>query len=346
MAPFELAFDFRSDTVSQPCLAMKQAMVDAPLGDDVYGEDPSVIRLQEAYADHCGFEAALFFPTGSMANLAALMTHAQPGSVLYTGTKSHIKLYEMGSYARLAGLSLVEIDDAAGYPDLDELKDKWFPELYYMPKPGILTVENTHNMRGGVVVSVVEIAKLHEFAKQKEVPLHMDGARIFNAAASAGVPVSAWAQHLDSMMLSISKGLGAPVGSLLLGSHDFIDAARPVRKLLGGGLRQSGILAAAGLYALEHNVDLLRRDHERAHTVYQVIDVCDWLDATEPQSNILIFRCHQPWAADLVAHLAEQGIGSLPLSPQEVRVVFHLNNSDEACDRLKSGIISFKGGQS
>lgn len=344
MAPFELDHDFRSDTLSQPSQAMKTAMVEAPLGDDVYNEDPTVLKLQATYAEHCGFEASLFFPTGSMANLAALMTHAQPGTVLYAGSKSHVKLYEMGSYARLAGLSLIEIDDAAGYPDLAELTSKWFPDIYYMPNPAIITVENTHNMRGGVVTSPETIGQIGAFAKEKHVAFHMDGARIFNASIAAGKPVSDWAQHLDSMMLSISKGLGAPVGSLLLGSRDFIEAAKPIRKLLGGGLRQSGILAAAGLYALEHNLPLLERDHERAHDVFSAIQNCDWLTATEPQTNILIFKCHEPVAVALVDHLREQQVGALPLSAHEVRAVFHLNNSNAACEKLKTAILSFKGG--
>jgi threonine aldolase len=343
MPAFELAFDFRSDTLSQPSPEMKQAMVDAPLGDDVYGEDPSVDQLQKTYADYCGFEAGLFCPTGSMANQTALMTHAAPGGVLYAGHKSHVKLYEMGAYARLGGLSLVEIDDSTGLVDLKDLKAKWYPDIYYMPKPAIITLENTHNMRGGVAIAPQAMVDIAAFAAEQQVPVHLDGARIFNAAIACGQPVKAWAPHVDSMMLSISKGLGAPVGSLLLGSQAFIEKARPIRKLLGGGLRQSGILAAAGLYALEHNLELLKRDHERAHAVFTAISSCDWLAATEPQTNILIFRCHEPKAVALVEFLKDRGLGILPLSANEVRVVFHLNNSDAATDALIQAILDFGG---
>ncbi len=330
----ELAFDFRSDTVTQPTENMKAFMMEAELGDDVFQEDPTTIALQERVARLTGMEAALFFPSGSMANLAALITHAAPGKLLYAGATSHIKLYELGSYARIAGLNLFEIDDSRGYLDLEQLRKSWSPDIYYMPEPGLVAVENTHNMLGGLIYPIAELQELSSFTRARNTPLHMDGARLLHAVKALDEPVTAWTRHVDSVMISISKGLGAPVGSVLAGKAEFIGRALRHRKLLGGGLRQSGILAAGGLYALEHHLPLLARDHARCARVYEGIRDLDWLDAVPPLTNILIFRMKEPRAREYARALDARGIRLLAISEDKVRAVFHLHISEEACERL------------
>ena len=331
----DLTRDFRSDTVTQPTEGMKSAMTSAPLGDDVFGEDQTTQALQQRVADLTGKEAGLFFPSGSMANLAALMVQAEPGSILYAGSRSHIKLFELGSYARIAGLSLIDIEDKTACLDLAQLKQAWSPDLYYMPKPGIVTVENTHNILGGQIYPLDALARLSAFAREKRTPIHMDGARLLHAATAMNEPVTRWANHVDTVMISISKGLGAPVGSVLAGSQGVIEKARAVRKLLGGGLRQSGVLSAAGIYALDHHFDLLKTDHRRCRQVYEGIENLPWLTATPPQTNILIVNLESPRATDLVSHLAASGIHCLALGDAVLRLVFHHHINDEAC----SGVV-------
>ena len=338
-----LEFDFRSDTVTQPSEDMKAAMMASPLGDDVFGEDPTVNALQDEVARLTGMEAALFFPTGSMANLAALMGHAHPGTALFAGVSSHVKLYELGSYARIAGLNLHEIDDSRGFLDRDALASAWPADLYFMPKPGLVTVENTHNMLGGLIYPPDELKALYDFTQERGTPLHMDGARLLNAARARGVDVQFWTRHVDSVMIAISKGLGAPAGSLLAGSSAFINNVLPIRKLLGGGMRQVGILAAAGLFSLKHHLPLLDRDHDRCRTVFEAIKDLEWLDVINPESNILIYHLKKPIAVQYMNDLNEQGIHLLALSETKVRVVFHLNLSDEACERLVDLTRGWKG---
>ncbi len=332
--PGDLAFDFRSDTVTQPTTAMKAAMTDAPLGDDVYREDPTTNALQEKIAQITGMEAALFFPTGSMANLAALMSHTRPGEILFAGANSHIKLYELGSYARVAGLSLIEVDDREGALDLNGLRRSWPTEAYYMARPGLVAVENTHNMLGGKVYPATELAKLRAFTNEKKAPLHLDGARIFNAAIALDRPVTDWTRHVDSIMISLSKGLGAPAGSVLAGSRGLVRTALRMRKLLGGGMRQTGVLAAAGLHALNHHLPLLKRDHARCRLAYEQIEGLSGFCVIPPETNILILETDGPRSAALVAYLAERGVKVSALDEKRVRIVFHMHISDAARDML------------
>jgi len=340
----ELASDFRSDTVTQPTREMKAFMIQAELGDDVFGEDPTVRELQRRIAAMTGKEDALYFPTGSMANLAALLAHTAPGQILYSGANSHIKVYEMGSYARIAGLSLYEVDDRPGWLDQDQLARLWPPDIYYMPQAGLVTVENTHNMNGGLIYPVEKLTALSAMVRERGLPLHIDGARLLNAARAAGRPVTDWTDAADSVSISMNKGLGAPMGSLLAGSKALIAKALRFRKLLGGGMRQAGVVAAAGLYALDHHLPLLDRDHQRCRAVYERIAMLDFLTAIEPHTNILIFQLAEPRAADLAAHLAAQGLRVIPISVDKVRAVFHLHISDEACTALGEAIAAWDGG--
>lgn len=341
MKPEALVADFRSDTLTLPNVGMRAAIGSADLGDDVFGEDPTVNLLQEKMATLAGKSAALFFPSGSMANLTALMTHAAPGGVLYAGANSHINHYELGSYARIAGLSLVPVDDAQGYLDRTDLISRWIPEIYYMPKPALIAVENTHNMLGGKIYPVEELAALRNFAEEKKIPVHMDGARLFHAGAGAGRDIRDWTQHVDSVMIALSKGLGCPVGSVLVGESGFIERARVTRKLLGGGMRQAGILAAAGNYALEHHMSSLELDIQRCRGVYEAFGNRGGLRLVPPQSNILIGELDDHGAADLVAHLAGYGVKALAIAPNRVRFVFHLNNTEVGCNSLLEGLLSW-----
>ncbi len=329
-----LASDFRSDTVTYPSDDMKAFMMQAELGDDVFGEDPTVLQLQERVAGLTGKESALFVPTGCMGNLIALMTLASPGQVLYSGSHSHIKLYELGSYAQLAGLSLRETDDSQGYLDRAQLASNWSPEIYYIPQPGLVAVENSHNMLGGLIYPPEELEKLRAFTQEKCVPLHMDGARLFNASVAANKPITTWTNLVDSVMISLSKGLGAPAGSVLAGGSDLIKKALRVRKLLGGGMRQTGILAAAGLYALDHNIPLLKRDHTLCTLVYNGVKDSEILTPVKPQTNILMLDFHQPVASQFAEYMERQNLRLMAISHTRVRIVFHQNISDDACDRL------------
>lgn len=331
----DLNRDFRSDTVTQPTQAMKEAMNLAELGDDVYGEDPTINRLQDMVAKLTGFEAALLFPSGSMANLTALMNHAQPGTVLYAGASSHVKLYEMGGYARVAGLSLMEVDDTGGLLDLQGLTKVWSPDIYYLPNAGVVSVENTHNLLGGLIYPERDLAELSAFVHQRGVKVHMDGARLWHAARARQKPLSHWTRHVDSVMLSISKGLGAPVGSVLAGSKDFIEKARATRKLLGGGMRQAGILAAAGIHAVEHHFARLDQDHERCkHVAGELSRIPGW-QVTPPQTNILIVKLPKAFGAEL-AHAVQEATGCrfLAMKPDTIRLVFHQHIDDEACEAV------------
>lgn len=338
MVTGDLSADFRSDTLTLPSQGMREAMCHAELGDDVFGEDPTVNALQNRFSELTEKQAALFFPSGSMANLAAIMVHARPGTVLYAGAACHIHHYELGSYATLAGLALKEVEDGSGYLDLEDLRNKWNPDIYYMPQPGLVTVENTHNMLGGKIYPVEELKKLRQFTSEKNVPLHMDGARLLHAAAGTDKAASEWTRNVDSVMISISKGMGCPVGSVLCGSGEFIQRARVIRKMLGGGMRQAGIIAAAGLYALNHHLPLLQKDIQRAHAVYHGTQGHENLKWVPPESNILIGNMPLGNAADLVHFLAGSGVKALAIHPHKIRFVFHLNNTDAGCQMLKSGI--------
>ncbi len=333
-----LDHDFRSDTVTQPSVAMKAYMATQPLGDDVFEECPTTITLQERIAEYLGKEAALLFPTGSMANLTALICHAQPGTILFAGQNSHIKLYEKGSYARFAGLNLFEVPDRDGQLDLKALKNVWPHGGLYDSVPGIVAVENTHNKNGGLIYPETELEDLsawvgsRESSLKKNIPIHMDGARLAHVAVAENRPATDWTRHVDTVMMCLSKGLGCPVGSLLAGSESFIRKARDVRKVLGGGMRQCGILAAAGLYALDHNLPLLATDHERCKRFYEGVNDLDWLDVKEPQTNILIATLESSNAEKLVNDMKKAGIYFIALSANTIRLVFHLNLNGTAVD--------------
>lgn len=284
--------DLRSDTVTQPTPAMREAMAEAEVGDDVYGEDPTLNRLEALAAEKVGKEAALFVPTGTMGNAIAILAHCRRGDEIIMGDRSHTYLYEVGGAARLNGSPVRVIPTLPdGRLDPERLAVSFMGDDVHEARTGLLCVENTHNMCGGRVLGPATLRALAEPARRRNIPVHMDGARLFNAAVSLGMPASALTSEVDSVMFCLSKGLSAPVGSMLAGTTEFIAEARRVRKLLGGGMRQAGVLGAAGILALTDMVDRLAEDHANAkHLAQGLADIPGF--QTQPgavESNILFF---------------------------------------------------------
>jgi len=307
-----MRIDLRSDTLTLPTPDMRQAMLAAELGDDVYGEDPTVNRLQERVARLLGKEAALFVPTGSMGNCVCLLSQTSPGHEVICESRSHIINYELGSLAVFGGLLPRPIPGQNGRMDPADVVRAVQPKTYYASQTGLIALENTHNLAGGTVLEVDYMAEIRAIADRQGLPVHLDGARMFNAAACLGVPVADIARHADSVMFCFSKGLGAPVGSIVAGSADFITRARVHRKRLGGGMRQVGMLAAAAMVALDTVPPHLPADHEKIQRYARFLAEYDFIhfDPATVQTNILIFQVRHPrrTAADLGGYLAEQGV--------------------------------------
>lgn len=285
--------DLRSDTVTRPSEAMRKAMYEAEVGDDVFKEDPTVNKLQNYAAELLGKEAALYVTSGTMGNQLCLNVHTNPGDEVICEKDCHIFNYESGSPAALSGIQLYPLEGKLGVFTVEQAADALRPaSAYYMPKSRVLEVENTHNRAGGTIHPIENIRKLSTFAKQNNLVFHLDGARIWNASAATGISVREYASYFDSISCCLSKGLGAPVGSIIAGSREFIDKAFRVRKAWGGGMRQSGVIAAAGLYALQHNRERLKEDHEKARILAEWI--CSnpslEIDMASVQTNILIFK--------------------------------------------------------
>ncbi|PWT70965.1 MAG: low-specificity L-threonine aldolase [Chloroflexi bacterium] len=289
--------DLRSDTVTHPTPSMREAMYRAEVGDDVYGEDPSINRLEELAARKVGKQAALFVPSGTMGNAIAMLTHCRRGDEILMGDRSHTYLYEVGGPARLNGSFARSIPTLAdGTLDAGYLAASFHGDDIHEARTGLLCVENTHNMCGGRVLSPATLAELSAFARDKGIPMHMDGARLFNAAVALGVSASELATPVDSVMFCLSKGLSAPVGSIVAGTDEFIKEARRARKLLGGGMRQAGIVAAAGIVALTEMVDRLALDHANARRLAEGLAELPGIliDPESVQTNILFFGLDGP----------------------------------------------------
>ncbi|MBN2431202.1 MAG: aminotransferase class I/II-fold pyridoxal phosphate-dependent enzyme [Acidobacteria bacterium] len=307
-----MRIDLRSDTLTQPSPDMRKAMLEAELGDDVYGEDPTVNHLQERVARMLGKEAALFMPSGSMGNCVCLLSQVAPGHEIICEAKSHIINYELASLAVFGGLLPRVIPGVNGRMDPDDIVRAVQPKTYYASQTGLIALENTHNMAGGTVLEPEYMAQIREIAHRYNLPVHLDGARMFNAAAYLGVPVVELARYADSVMFCFSKGLAAPVGSIVAGSAEFITRARVHRKRLGGGMRQVGMLAAAAMVALDTVPPLLPADHEKIQRYAGFLSAYDFIrfDPATVQTNILVFQVNHPQrtAADLGGYLAERGI--------------------------------------
>jgi threonine aldolase len=319
--------DLRSDTVTRPTPAMRRAMADAEVGDDVFREDPTVRRLEEAAAGRTGKEAALFVPTGTMGNQIAVNLWTRPGQEVILEERSHIYNYEMGTMAVFSGVLPRPIRGTDGALDAQAVRGAIRPPVYYLTQTGLIALENTHNMAGGTILPSSEAEAICALARSHKIPVHLDGARLFNAAVALRRAPADLARPFDSLMFCLSKGLGAPVGSLLCGPQTFIEEALRVRKRLGGGMRQAGVLAAAGLVALEENVDRLGEDHANARRLAEGIARIRGLvvDPARVQTNIVVFTVGEgPLSAqDLVGRWKEAGVLALAIDETRVRVVTH-----------------------
>ncbi len=328
--------DLRSDTVTRPTAAMRKAMAEAEVGDDVYGEDPTVNRLQERAAELTGKEAALYFPSGSMANQTAVKVHTRPGDEVICEASCHIYNIEMAMMAAFSGTLPRPVKGDFGVLDPSDVEAAVRPSSYYLAKTTLLTLENTHNLAGGTVMDVARSKALGEAARRHGLKTHLDGARIFNAAHALGVSAADLAGPFDSVMFCVSKGLGAPVGSLLCGTAAFIEEARRVRKMLGGGMRQAGIIAAAGLVALEEMLPLLPEDHRRAGRLAEHLAGMDCfeVDLEHRQTNIVMMKVLPPLTAAKVGDaLKQRGVLCHVISQNTIRFVTHHDVDDGKLDR-------------
>ena len=323
--------DLRSDTVTRPSEGMRRAMYEAEVGDDVYGEDPTVNRLQERVADRLGTEAALFVPSGTMANQICLHVLTDPGDEVILERGAHIFNYETGAAGLLSGLQLYPIDGDNGLLSPEQVEAAIRPDAVVAPRTRVVSVENTANKAGGVVYPLDRITAIAETARTHDLHLHLDGARLWNASAAHDVPEADYAAPFDLTWVALSKGLGAPVGSLVAGPEPLIDEARRVRKRFGGGMRQAGILAAAGLYALEHHRPHLADDHKKAQRLAETIAALPAfdLDVDAVETNIIIFEVTDGTAADVVETLGADDVMLTPFGPTTVRATTHRDVSME-----------------
>jgi len=331
------AVDLRSDTVTRPTPEMRRAMFEAEVGDDVYGEDPTINKLEHRAAEIFARDAAIFVPTGSMGNSIAIKIHTRPGQEIICEERGHIFNYEMATLASFSGCMVRPIYSELGILHWEQVKKKIAGPTYYLAQTGLLSLENTHNMAGGTVYPTEVAEEICDRAHERGIPVHLDGARVFNAATALGKPVAEITKKFDSVMFCLSKGLGAPVGSMLVGSRDFIDQARKYRKALGGGMRQAGILAAAGLIALEKMPARLHEDHANAKFLAAELSKIPGLkiDPATVQTNILIVDISGTNLAsnDFTRRLAEKGLLIGSVNNEIVRFVTHMDVDRAACER-------------
>jgi threonine aldolase len=328
--------DLRSDTVTRPSAAMRRAMADAVVGDDVYGDDETVNALQREAAELMGFEAALFVPSGTMGNLIAIQLHAPRGTEAIVEAGCHAYNYELASMAALAGVLPRVVTGVRGAPEPADVETLCRPKAYYHAAATLLLLENTHNAAGGAVLTMARKDALLAVARAHGIAVHLDGARVHNAAVALGLPPAEVVSGFDSVLFCLSKGLGAPVGSLLCGSSAFIERARVARKRLGGGMRQVGVLAAAGRVALKDNRARLAIDHARARRLADALAAIPGLriDPSLVETNIVIANVDPPEAvSDWIAYLRSEGILAGTLGPGRLRFVTHLDVDDAAIDR-------------
>lgn len=349
--------DFRSDTMTAPTAAMRQAMAAAEVGDDVWGEDPTVRRLEERGAELLGMPAALFLPSGTMANQVAIHVHCRPGDELICEARSHVFYYEGGGIARLSGTQARTVPADDGWPTPAQVAAAIRADDPHYPRSRLLVVENTHNMAGGRVAGPARLAALAEVARKHGLAVHCDGARLGNAAVALGVPMAALTRDLDSTTLCLSKGLGAPVGSLLAGSGDFVREARRARKAFGGGMRQAGVLAAAGLLALADGPARLAIDHQRAKVLASGLAELPWcqVDVAATETNIVMVDLMVHGSTDdgpggladrMLAHLRSHGVlaaraAAGPAGLPRVRFVLHRDIPEDGVSRCLTACRTF-----
>ena len=318
--------DLRSDTVTRPTQAMRQAMAEAPVGDDVFGEDPTVNRLERYVAELLGKEASLYAPSGTMCNQIGVFVNTKRGDEVLLHDGAHAFNYEAGAPALLSGVQIRPLPGEGGVISPDTLRAAVRPENVHFPRPSLLCLENTHNTAGGKVYPLEDFAEVAAAAKELGLRVHLDGARLFNAQAATGIPAREWCEHAETVSVCSSKGLGAPVGSLLAGDAEIIREARRARKVFGGGMRQAGVIAASSLYAFEHHTDRLAEDHERARKLAAGLRGAGY-KVNPPETNIVIVEVEE---ADLFLQaLASEGVLATPRTSSSIRLCTHLDIGDE-----------------
>jgi threonine aldolase len=325
--------DLRSDTVTKPTSAMRRAMAEADVGDDVFGDDPTVNALEDYTAKLLGKEAAVFVPSGTMANQIAIGVNTEPGDEVFCASTSHVYLWEAGGIARHSGVTARTFPGDHGLLTLDEIRDAIRPDDPHYVRTRLVSLENTHNRGGGRVHPLASVAEIARWAAQHNLAMHLDGARLMNAVVASGSPAREWAHHFDTVSICFSKGLGAPIGSALAGSRDAILRARRLRKVLGGGMRQAGIIAAAALYALENHVDRLSEDHAHAQILARAVADTEGLalESEQVETNLvwILVDPRVGTAAEVSTYLCSRGILVSVLGTQVLRACTHLDVSRE-----------------
>jgi threonine aldolase len=338
----EPVIDLRSDTVTRPTPAMRAAMQAAEVGDDVFREDPTVLRLEERVASLLGKEAALYVPSGTMSNQICVKVHTQPGDELLCDVNCHIYRYEAGGPAILSSVTCRTLDGDNGILELSQLQDKIRPLDDHQVRTRMVCLENTHNRGGGKVFPLDKVKEISHWARANGLAMHLDGARLWNAIVATGVSGQEWARHFDSVSVCFSKGLGAPVGSALAGTKEFVTKARRIRKLFGGGMRQAGVIAAAALYAIDNHIERLAEDHRNAQVIAQAVADTPGLELTprEVDTNLIWVQIDPELgtAKDVAGKLKEQHILVQPAGPQVMRMCTHLDVSKAQTERVADGI--------
>lgn len=347
MATALQSIDLRSDTVTKPTAAMRAAMAAADVGDDVYGEDPTINRLEAYAAEIFGREAAIFVPTGTMGNQIAIRLHTEHGQEVICEARSHILDWEMAMMSAFSGCSPRTVAGDRGVLTWEQIRSAIAPKIYYRAATGLICLENSHNMAGGTVTPLPLLEEIWRGAADAGLPTHLDGARVFNAATALGITVAELTHGFDTVSFCLSKGLGAPVGSMLVGSRDAITRARSIRKALGGGMRQAGILAAAGLMALEEGPARLHEDHANARILAEGIAECDdvSIDLASVQTNIVLFALKDNGdAPSFVSRLKSEGILCSAIGPHAVRLVTHFDVTREQCEECATTLVGMLQG--
>lgn len=329
--------DLRSDTITRPTPQMLKAMMNAQVGDDVLGDDPTVNKLQEMAAKMFGMEAALFCPSGTMTNQLAINVHTRPGDEVICHKLSHVYYYEGGAMMRNSGVSVCLLDGPKGLIRASEIAPHINPDDDHRPVTSLVEIENTTNKGGGAIYAMDEVREISKVCRENGLKLHLDGARLFNALVETKDKPEDYGQLFNSISICLSKGLGAPIGSLLIGNREFIKRAKRVRKSFGGAMRQAGYLAAAGIYALDHNIERLKEDNDRAKHLGKLLNNHPLVDKVLPvESNILIFKLSSQITADqFLAKLNQHDIHALALDSQTIRFVTHLDFPDEMMERVE-----------
>ena len=335
--------DLRSDTVTRPTPGMLEAMFTAKVGDDVFREDPTVNALEDKAAKLFGMEAALFCPSGTMTNQIAINVHTHPGDEVICHKYSHVYFYEGGGMMRNSGVSVRLLEGDQGLIKASDVAANINPDDVHRPVTKLVEVENTMNKGGGACYPYVDLLEIRAVCDANNLQLHLDGARLFNALVATGTTPADFGAIFDSISICLSKGLGAPVGSLLLGNQVFVNKARRVRKVLGGGMRQAGYLAAAGIYALDHNIDRLIEDHKKAQYLGKVLESSPYVESVLPvETNILIFTLTDRYTEkEFIAALNKNDIYAASTGPQAVRFVTHLDFTEEMLGRVEEVLRTF-----